>query len=106
MQRGIYMAAAVALVAVAPSWGGDGVVALQTAEAACPNGTAARYVNCNNGTVTDNLTGLVWLANANCFGDLEWREALEAVEGFADLPDDGEACSSIAGPTPDKCDCG
>ena len=27
-----------------------------------------RYTDNNNGTVTDNLTGLVWLRNANCWG--------------------------------------
>jgi hypothetical protein len=31
--------------------------------------------NCN-GTVTDNLTGLIWLKNANCFG-VQWTAALE-----------------------------
>src|SRR5262245_62774603 len=28
---------------------------------------ANRFVNCGNGTVTDTVTGLVWLRNANCF---------------------------------------
>jgi hypothetical protein len=27
---------------------------------------ANRYVNCGNGTVTDTVTGLIWLQNANC----------------------------------------
>ncbi len=27
-----------------------------------------RFKDNNNGTVTDNLTGLIWLKNANCFG--------------------------------------
>ena len=29
-----------------------------------------------NGTVKDQLTGLVWLANANCFGPQKWDDAL------------------------------
>lgn len=32
--------------------------------------------NANNGTVTDNLTGLMWLKNANCFGGRTWANAL------------------------------
>ena len=27
-----------------------------------------RFTDNGNGTVTDNLTGLIWLKNANCFG--------------------------------------
>lgn len=30
---------------------------------------APRFTDNLNGTVTDNLTGLLWLKNANCFGD-------------------------------------
>ncbi len=90
-----------ALVAV-PAWAGDGLVALQTAEASCGH-SIGRYVPCDNGTVTDNQTGLIWLANANCFGPLDWFGAMAAVAGLADLPDDGVACHSL---TPDECDCG
>lgn len=32
--------------------------------AALPN---PRFTNNNNGTITDNLTGLIWLRDANCF---------------------------------------
>ena len=32
-----------------------------------------------NGTVTDNLTGLIWLQNANCFGTRNWTNALSDV---------------------------
>jgi uncharacterized repeat protein (TIGR01451 family) len=35
-----------------------------------------RFTNNGNGTVTDNLTGLVWLRNANCFGTRTWANAL------------------------------
>ena len=51
-----------------PASAGDGVVALQTAAPTCPDDSGDRYVDCDNGTVTDNETGLVWLANADCFG--------------------------------------
>ena len=35
-----------------------------------------RFTDNNNGTVTDNLTGLIWLKNANCFGLRTWTLAL------------------------------
>lgn len=37
-----------------------------------------------NGTVTDNLTGLVWLQNANCFGGRGWSSAIDDANGLAD----------------------
>jgi hypothetical protein len=37
-----------------------------------------RYVNCGNGTVTDTVTGLVWLQNANCFGHRTYSAANQA----------------------------
>lgn len=42
-----------------------------------------RFVDDNNGTVTDNLTGLVWLKNANCFDQRTWGDALAAANGLA-----------------------
>ncbi|MBF0205235.1 MAG: DUF1566 domain-containing protein [Desulfamplus sp.] len=36
-----------------------------------------------NGTVTDNLTGLIWLKNANCFGSRSWANALTDCGGLA-----------------------
>ena len=37
-----------------------------------------RLVDNTNGTVTDNLTGLVWLKDANCFELMTWNDALAA----------------------------
>jgi hypothetical protein len=42
-----------------------------------------RFKDNANGTVTDNLTGLIWLKNANCFGKKLWTEALSAANGLA-----------------------
>ena len=36
-------------------------------------------------TVTDNLTGLIWLKNASCFGEQTWAEALSACNTLASL---------------------
>jgi len=35
-----------------------------------------RFTDNANGTVTDNLTGLIWLKNANAFGIKNWTTAL------------------------------
>jgi hypothetical protein len=35
-----------------------------------------RFTDNTDGTVIDNLTGLVWLKNANCFGEKVWATAL------------------------------
>jgi hypothetical protein len=43
-----------------------------------------RFVVSGQGTVTDTLTGLVWLEWADCFGARTWDEALVAANGLAD----------------------
>jgi hypothetical protein len=42
-----------------------------------------RFTNNNNGTVLDNKTGLIWLANANAFGQQTWAQALAACNTLA-----------------------
>ena len=37
-----------------------------------------RFTDNGNGTVTDNLTGLIWLKSANCCGMTDWAGALSA----------------------------
>ena len=61
-----------------------GPVALQTADPACPDDSGDIYVDCDNGTVTDNRSGIVWLKNANCFGEVNWSQARDAVSGLGD----------------------
>ena len=34
-----------------------------------------RFKDNGDGTVTDNCTQLIWLKNANCFGEQQWSEA-------------------------------
>ena len=41
-----------------------------------------RFTDNGNGTVTDNLTRLVWLKNADCFGQQTWAGALASVAGL------------------------
>jgi hypothetical protein len=38
-----------------------------------------RFTDNGDGTATDNLTGLTWLQDAGCFGDLDWSEAFDEV---------------------------
>ena len=35
-----------------------------------------RFTDNEDGTVMDNLTGLIWLKNANCFGTRTWNQAM------------------------------
>ena len=42
-----------------------------------------RFTDNGDGTVTDNLTGLIWLKNINCFGDRLWSDALTDCNGLA-----------------------
>ncbi len=42
-----------------------------------------RFTNNGDGTVTDNLTGLIWLKDANCFGRRAWATALSDCNSLA-----------------------
>jgi len=51
-----------------------------------------RFTDNCNGTMTDNLTGLIWLKNANCFGMKDWDGAMKTVKDLKDgdcAPDSG-----------------
>src|SRR5437867_3141657 len=41
-----------------------------------------RYSDCGNGTVTDSLTGLVWLKKSNCLPSADFEAAKKAVAGL------------------------
>jgi len=45
--------------------------------------TTPRFTDHEDGTVTDNLTGLIWLKNANCFGERTWSQALSDCNGLS-----------------------
>ena len=55
-----------------------------------------RFTDNSDGTVTDNLTGLIWLKQANCFGARPWTQALSDVNGLENGMC-GLADNSIAG---------
>jgi len=42
-----------------------------------------RFTDNGDGTVKDNLTGLIWLKNANCFSTRTWAQALTDAAGLA-----------------------
>jgi quinol monooxygenase YgiN len=42
-----------------------------------------RFTDLGNGTVTDNLTGLFWLRNANRFNEVPWAQALTECQKLA-----------------------
>ncbi|CAG1022762.1 hypothetical protein MTYM_01973 [Methylococcales bacterium] len=56
--------------------------------------SSPRFTDNSNGTVTDNLTGLIWLQNANVAGARIWADALTDVEN---LNRDGTMNGTFAG---------
>jgi hypothetical protein len=42
-----------------------------------------RFTDNGNGTVTDNLTGLIWLKNADCWGSINWNTAIDNSNALA-----------------------
>jgi hypothetical protein len=54
-----------------------------------------RFTDNGNGTVTDKLSGLIWMKNANAFGQRTWTQAMSDANGLksgsADLADGSEA---------------
>jgi hypothetical protein len=55
-----------------------------------------RFIDNRNGTVLDNLTGLLWLKQANCFGFVMWAQALTAANALAS-PNCGLTDGSVVG---------
>ena len=46
-----------------------------------------RFTDNGDGTVTDNVTGLMWLQDISHFGQRTWQQALDDVASFNQLPD-------------------
>ncbi len=108
MRLRLFLVLAGMVLAARPGWAGDGKLALQTGASSCRNQTTNIYVNCGNGTVTDNRTGLVWLRNANCIGRagggggtppgrVIWFEARDFVAGLSDKPAQSAAAAHDCG---------
>jgi uncharacterized repeat protein (TIGR01451 family) len=54
-----------------------------------------RYLDNGDGTISDNLTGLMWLKDANCFGGQSWVGGLGTVAAFNANPG-GYACQDYS----------
>jgi hypothetical protein len=58
-----------------------------------------RFTDNGNGTVKDNLTGLIWLKDANCFSRRTWAQALSDANSLANGScglTDGSSCRQLA----------
>jgi hypothetical protein len=55
-----------------------------------------RFIDNDDGTVTDNKTGLVWLKDANCFGTRNWNQAITDCQNLG-VPDCNLTDGSQAG---------
>ncbi|MGR3220228.1 MAG: Lcl domain-containing protein, partial [Candidatus Anammoxibacter sp.] len=47
---------------------------------------SSRFTDNNDGTITDNLTGLMWLKDASCLGTKAWMEAIDAIAELNTTP--------------------
>ena len=47
-----------------------------------------RFIDNDDGTVIDQLTGLQWLKNANCFAKGTWKQALDQSNAFNQSPEE------------------
>ena len=56
-----------------PKLPGDGVT-----------GAVLSYTDNGDGTITDNVSGLIWLKDVSCFGTVNWINALTAVAALTD----------------------
>lgn len=84
--RYILLLAVAGLIAGA-ALAGDGLVKLTPADASCPDSSGDRFVDCGNGTITDNTTGLVWLQNAHCWNlgpHPNYQVSMATAEGLGD----------------------
>ena len=61
--------------------GSPGISGTNRAAGTCLDNTK-RYVDCGNGTVTDTVTGLIWLKRADCLPESNWKAAIEATAGL------------------------
>ena len=48
------------------------------------SGLQPRFTDMRDGTIRDNDTGLIWLKRANCFGEMNWWDAMDAAASLAD----------------------
>jgi hypothetical protein len=62
--------------------GEDGAAATR-ADGPCFHNTN-RYVDCGNGTVTDTVTGLIWLKQSDCLSNNTWAPANQAAAALKD----------------------
>lgn len=62
---------------------GEGGTSATRADGSCFD-DVNRYVDCGNGTVTDTVTGLIWLKQWNCLSNNTWAAANQAAAGLKD----------------------
>lgn len=59
-----------------------------------------RFIDEDDGTVTDSLTGLVWLKDANCIGQtaaLSWEDSLSKITDLNSNPSNYSSCQDYTG---------
>ena len=80
--------------------GQDGDIQAGVAWPTTGNSPSGRFNDNNDGTVTDLLTGLMWLKDGACFGTRTWQGALDVVADFKNNPT-GYNCQDLIIQYPD-----
>lgn len=84
-KRIIFMAILLGLAAILITEAGPTPSAQTRTRAAGPCGDKTkRYADCGNGTVTDTMTGRIWLKQSNCLPAANWEDAKKATAGLKD----------------------
>jgi Protein of unknown function (DUF1566) len=73
MTKSMSILGIILMAAVLAAWGGW----------VPPAFAATRFINEGDGTVEDTQTDLIWLKDANCFGVMDWSQALAEVNTLA-----------------------
>jgi outer membrane protein assembly factor BamB len=60
-----------------------------------------RFTDNGDGTLLDNLTGLVWLKDANCFAPAEWEATFVTTQDFNDNPQNHSCVDYVPDPDAD-----
>lgn len=56
-----------------------------------------RFTDNSDGTIRDNLTNLVWMKNANCWGTLNWSTALTKIQDLNGATATPATCTGYTG---------
>jgi len=79
----------VTIYGVTGKFSGETTTVTQTSENS-DSDPSPRYTNNQNGTITDNNTGLIWLRNASCFDLYYWEKVIAEEDHYSFVEENNE----------------